>query len=54
MSYYDKYIKYKKKYINLKNMIGSGRGIPEYYRCNNCNKDKIFTSKYKGKSKKYA
>jgi len=52
MSYYDKYIKYKKKYINLKNMIGSGRGIPEYYRCNNCNKDKIFTSKYKGKSKK--
>ena len=52
MNYYDKYIKYKRKYINLKNMIGSGRVIPEYYRCNNCDGNKIFPINYKGKSTK--
>ena len=41
MNYYDKYIKYKNKYINLKNMIGSGsKNIPEhqqvkYLKCPN-------------------
>ena len=53
MNYYDKYIKYKRKYINLKNMIGSGRDdIPEYYRCNHCDENKIFQLTYKGTSKK--
>lgn len=52
MNYYEKYIKYKRKYINLKNMIGTGRVIPEYYRCNNCDENKIFPLTYKGKSKK--
>lgn len=52
MNYYDKYIKYKRKYINLKNMIGSGKVIPDYYRCNNCDENNIFPLTYQGKSKK--
>lgn len=32
VDYYQKYLKYKAKYLKLKNQIGSGRG-----RCKKCN-----------------